>query len=475
MIMNVRWALATLLVLVLGVGAGASDEPVAPSDLVTIKKNGGWCWFQDERAIVVGDTLVVGSVAAATRDGFNRGDICATAYNLKTGESMQVKLSPKFQSDDHDAPAFLKLPDGRILAAYMLHGEGGARKGVSTSSMYWRVTTRAEDATEWGPEQAANVGGGISYTNLFMLSGEGNRIYNFHRNKNGGANNPHFMVSENGGESFAYGGRLLTWERPEKSDSKFTGMDGGRPYLKYASNNLDEIHFVTTEDHPRAYDNSIYHGYIKAGKVYASDGTVVGPLSKTDRTEIKPTDLTLVFEGGRDKVAWTTDLHLDSKGRPYTVFSTQVDGAAGRSTRGKNNDGFDLRYHYARWDGKKWQTNEIAYAGTRLYPNEADYSGLAALHPHDPSTVYISTNADPVTGKKLISKRDGNRHREIYKGATKDEGKTWNWTSITKDSTVDNLRPIIPIWKEGRTILLWLRGSFSTFTDYNLDVVGVIK
>ena len=108
-------------------------------------------------------------------------------------------------------------------------------------------------------------------------------------------------------------------------------------------------------------------------------------------------------------------------------------------------------------------------------PHEADYSGLAALHPHDPSTVYISTNADPVTGKKLISKRDGNRHREIYKGATKDEGKTWNWTSITKDSTVDNLRPIIPIWKEGRTILLWLRGSFSTFTDYDLDVVGVIK
>ena len=80
-----------------------------------------------------------------------------------------------------------------------------------------------------------------------------------------------------------------------------------------------------------------------------------------------------------------------------------------------------------------------------------------------------------MTGKELISKRDGIRHRETYKGATKDEGKTWNWTPITKDSTVDNLRPIIPIWKEGRTILLWLRGSFSTFTDYNLDVVGVIK
>ena len=30
-----------------------------------------------------------------------------------------------------------------------------------------------------------------------------------------------------------------------------------------------------------------------------------------------------------------------------------------------------------------------------MYGSEADYTGLGALHPNDPNTIYISTHVDP--------------------------------------------------------------------------------
>jgi len=474
------WVILIAVAMIVVVGAlGCSSPGVeeimdSPGNApLVIKKNGGWCWYQDERAIIVGGKLIVGSVAGASRDGSDAGDVEATTLDLATGEKFSHKLARKFQADDHDVPAFLVLPDGRILGSFMTHG--GRNTEASTRSMHWRVTTRPGDTSDWGPVQIQDVGGAISYTNLFMLSGESGRIYNFHRSSQDGTsgNNPNYMLSEDGGESFHYGGRLLFWT-PSKGDPKYTGIDGGRPYLKYASNDVDTIHFVATEDHPRAYDNGIYHGYIKDGEIHRSDGSLVGPLSTTEHTEIGPTDLTRVFEGDPDDVAWTIDLHLGETGNPYTVFSVQKDGAAERTETGATEVGQDHRYYYARWDGIEWHSHEMAYAGTRLYPGEDDYTGLAALHPHDPSTVYISTNADPDTGEPLVSEADERRHHEIFEGVTADGGQSWEWTPVTQDSTADNLRPIVPIWEHGGTALLWLRGSLRTYTDYDLDVIGLI-
>jgi hypothetical protein len=118
----------------------------------------------------------------------------------------------------------------------------------------------------------------------------------------------------------------------------------------------------------------------------------------------------------------------------------------------------DLRYYYGRWDGSRWHVHEMAYAGTRLYPYEDDYTGLVALHPHDPNTVFISTDADPKTGAPLISSADGKRHYEIFRGETTDGGATWRWEPITANSTVQNLRPLVPKWKDERTALVWMRG-----------------
>jgi anaerobic selenocysteine-containing dehydrogenase len=52
------------------------------------------------------------------------------------------------------------------------------------------------------------------------------------------------------------------------------------------------------------------------------------------------------------------------------------------------------------------------------------------------------------------------QHRELYRGTTRDAGKTWTWEPITANSTADNLRPLVPKWKDARTALVWMRGAY---------------
>ena len=441
-----------------------SDAP----EVITFATNGGWCWYQDERAIVHDSVLVFGTVAGISARGVNAGDVMVTSYDLETRETLHFELHDKFQSDDHDVPALLTRTDARYLAVYSKHGN-------DTLTRY-RITERPGDISAWDPEVSFNWGARTTYSNLYRLNavgGEVGRIFNFARTV---GNNPNWSYSDDEGATWHYGGRLLSWTRDDfENDPKFTGMDGTRPYVKYASNGEDEIHFITTEDHPRAYDNGLWHGIVKAVDdallITHSDGSLIGLLSDGRTTFVKPTDLTPVFSGDADNVAWTVDLELDGRGYPYAAFSIQHGDGDVRTER--NVGGDDMRYGYARWDGEGWRVHEIAFAGTALYRGEDDYTGLIALDPNDPDVVFISTDADPETGEPLVSSADGERYYEIYRGETEDFGATWDWTALTQNSTADNLRPLVPDWEYG-TIVLWLRGKLRTYTDYDTEVVGMV-
>jgi hypothetical protein len=153
---------------------------------------------------------------------------------------------------------------------------------------------------------------------------------------------------------------------------------------------------------------------------------------------------------------WTTDLTLDAAGTPHAIFTSRV-----------NSSSADHRLYYGKWTGSQWQVTELAKAGAGLYTAEGDYTGLGAIDPRNPSTVYISTNFTPGSGAPLAK-------REIFKGVTPDGGASWNWTPITQDSSVDNIRPIIPAWDNG-TAVMWLRGQYTTYTNYNMAVVGLVE
>jgi hypothetical protein len=207
----------------------------------------------------------------------------------------------------------------------------------------------------------------------------------------------------------------------------------------------------------------VYHVLYRDGQLRHSDGTPIRALPEGLKS---PGEGTLVFQGDPNNVAWTSDLHIDSRGRPYMLFSVQKDSAGVPGGQG----GEDHRYRYARWTGKAWKSEEIAYAGSKLYSGEDDYTGNAALDPHDPDIVYISTNADPVSGRPLISRADGKRHWEIFQGRR--HAARWTWTPMTHDSSADNIRPIVPIWPGKHFALLWLRGKMRAYTDYTFEIVG---
>lgn len=427
---------------VFGVVVASMSIGLGRTEPIRFNDNGGWCWFQDERAILAGNVLLIGSVADdAGTDGEERGgNVEVSVYDLAGRKLLgRVILHEHLQGDDHATPALLALPDGRILAVYARHG--------SDRFVRIRRTLRPGDYLHWGEEQLVEREAGVTYSNLFLLAdengGEG-RIYDFYRGENW---NPNVIISDDDGEHWRYGGHVIRF--------------AGRPYVKYASNNRDIIHFVTTEHHPRDYANSIYHGYLQGGVFHDSSGKRIQAL--TDGP-IRPDQATRIFSGSEREVAWTVDLHLDEDGHPYAAFSVQ-----------RNDDSGDLRYRYARWDGSKWNDFPMAYAGSALYGAERDYSGLVALLPGDPDMVFISADVEPAGGAPLISAADGKRHYEIFKGTTEDGGRTWHWTAVTHNSTEDQIRPIVPIpVGSGKTVLLWLSGTYSSYTQYDLDVVGKV-
>ncbi len=459
--------------------AGARD--VVHGNLIQFASNGAWSWFQDERAIVDAQRgrLIVGSIA--NRDGAVGesldGQVQTTHFDLATGARTRYshhRLRSYGAGDDHNVPALLKKSDGNLLAFYAAHNNVD---GVEDDRSYYRTYDAASQT--WGPESEfhwwdvipdnAPGKGGTTYSNVFQLSaedpdGDGHgRTYNIARTNQ----SPHLMVSDDNGATWRYGGQLTKQAGAAPSSSYVNG------YYKYVSNGVDRIDIVATEFHPRDFNNSLYHAYLQGGKLHRSNGAVIDldvfdAADSFEADKVNSTDdFTPVFRSGAEANSrgWNTDVQSYDDGSISVLFKARAGGYGSHSSGAA-----DHRVWLARFDPQtaEWTTSEIAKAGGQLFPgDETDYTGLGALHPHDPNAIYLSTEIDPNTAEPLA-------HHEIYRGETADDGQTWTWTALTENSSFDNLRPIIPSWDETNTAVLWWRGSMNSSHDYDTAVVGVI-
>ena len=316
----------------------------------------------------------------------------------------------------------------------------------------------------WGPQQVFDWSkqrpGGVNfqttYSNLFYLSAEG-RTYNIAR---GNDKSPNLMASTNMGDTWSYGGQLTM--------NANVGYVNG--YLKYWGNGVDRIDFICTEYHPRDYNTSIYHGYIKNGKSYKSDGTLVDNNILDTLNIPTPVNFTQVFaantvvNGDTMRRCWNIDVQRYDEGTIATLISARANNNEGGSSTTINPD---HRFLYCRYDGSSWTYTYLGKAGLKLYSSEQDYTGLGALCPNDPNTIYISTPFDPRDNTNLGV-------HEIFKGVTTDHGRTWTWTPITRNSVRDNLRPIVPAWDKNNTPLLWWRGTYTSAQLFDAAVVGIL-
>jgi autotransporter-associated beta strand protein len=411
----------------------------------TTAPNGAWSWFEDERAIIDwtdpnNPLLLVSSVSSAANGDAESGDVDLLWRNLTTGTQGEYELHDRFERDDHDSAALYLRPDGRYLAMYSKH--------ITDNLTRWRISTNPHDPTSWEPMQTLNNGAGTTYNNIYHLAGDNNgagRTYNFTRAT---GFDPIVQISNDHGTTWTNVGQLLT-----------QGDGNDRPYLRYASDGK-KIHFISTEEHPRDFANSVYHGYIQDGKLYNTNGSLIDS-NLFDPNAVSPTTLTRIFQNGSSSNgttmnrAWTISLEVDNTGNPVGVFSARA-----------NDNNNDHRFFYGRYDGNEWKVNEFAKAGGFLYASESDYTGLVAIDPENPNVLVMSSKIDP-RSDTTTSKY------ELYKGITTDFGANWNWSAITENSTVDNVRPIIPSWNGKNTALTWMRGTYSTYTSWTTEVVGI--
>ena len=414
-----------------------TGKSFAKGNLITFDNNGFWCWFQDERAII--DTAKNKLIVGAVQSG---GNIHATVYDLVSKKGVTSTIG-KESYDDHAAPGFCILPNGNYLAMFCDH--------------YDRYNTHYSiyDGKAWSNAKNFDynkIPGGTNYTiaynNVYYLSSEG-RVYDFSR-----ANEraPNFIYSMDTGKTFQWGGQLTT----DPSNSYNKG------YYKYWSNHIDRIDFCFTEQHPRDYTTSIYHGYIKDGKSYSTEGACADSNIFDKKNLPTSKNFTKVFAHGANVNGvsmgrcWQSDLMRYPDGVIAIIFQARADNSQN-----------DHRYFYARNNGKEWKWAYLGKGGGPLYSSEQDYIGLGALCPNDQNTIFLSTPFDPSSGSSV------GKH-EIFKGVTTDSGATWKWEAITKNSSVDNLRPIVPEWDSKHFALLWCRGTYSMAQNFNTQIVGFI-
>lgn len=420
---------ALLLSLLLG---GCSPAPQSDTSVQVVAENAAWTWFTDERAIVADSALYVGHVDTA-------GAVGVTTLGLGSERATTVRLSTFREVDDHDNPALLELEDGRVLATYAQHHE--------EPYWYWRSESVESGPVDWSAQQRTDsVGAPVTYSNLFQLSAEDGRIYNFFRALHF---DPTLMNSADGGATWSAPRHLLT-----------SGNDWTRPYVKYAANGEDRIDLLYTQGHPRQKKNNVYHLYYRDGGLHRSDGTTICRLEAENCLPVQVSQGTRVYDAEEAGRAWVWDLEYAANGEPVGVYVTARDSTVGK----------DLRYRYARYDAEKqtWTEREIAHAGTRLYDDERHYAGGIALDPGHVGRVYASANVNPASGDSTAT-----GHYQLYRGEV--EGQDWTWTQITETEGADNLRPFVPRRADGHQVVLWLRGEYGSYTDYDTDIVGRIQ
>jgi hypothetical protein len=446
----------------------AQSSPATPDwvagDLIAIDAESGWTWYTDERAIVDFPRIIVGGIRGNDLFG-TIGDVMCTTFDLRSGQRTPFVLGgppiaepsnkPPGESledqDDHNTASFAKLPDGHYYAAWTSHSEN--------NFTYLRKSTHPNDATAWDPTEryvrrpsdGASGTNDVSYANLIYLSAEGTgqgRLYNFHRNEGEGSWDRYFIFSDDLGVTWQWGGR-------------HTGEDTNRvrPYPKYASNGVDTIYFITTEDNS---GHNIWSGYLKDGKGHRMDGTVVD-FNIFDNVAPAVDAYTpvmmsgTVVDGVPMRLLWTRDLELDRSGTLAATWRAYGNGSSS-----------DARHFYGRWmpSTQAWLVNQLAFTGNLPILKQQDgfeqHRGtpLSAINPANVNVTYFASSVDPETNSEIFSSAVGRPMLEVYRAETSDNGASWTYEAITRNSSSHNFRVTVLDWDEENTAVMWMRGYY---------------
>lgn len=422
-----------LLAMTLGVMPGnAKTSKAAAKDFsgYTVADEGAWCWFADPRAIEF--TSKDGAMRKTFVGYIDRhGSVKATQVDHIAGTTEEVMVRSWFQPDDHNNPAFLVLPDDRIMIIYSRH--------TDEPCFYYRISRMPGDITMLGEEKVLKTSFNTTYPNPYILSDDPEHIYMCWRGTN-------------------WHPTVARMTMPDKDDNirfdwgphQMVQSSGARPYAKYISNGKDKIYLAYTTGHPdNEYPNWLYCNIFDINSRQLTDirGNI---LSTVGVTQVRRTEEYLkahpyaVVDHPADRRDWIWNMAFDSKGYPV-IGMTRI-----------SKDKHQHDYYYAKWNGEAWQQTFVADGGGHFHQSpetENCYSGGMAVDRNDPTVVYCSV---PVNGVY-----------EIVRYTMSEDGtRVLGSEAVTHDSKKNNARPYVTetagdiSCKRGMEGLYWMHGDY---------------
>jgi rhamnogalacturonyl hydrolase YesR len=382
-----------------------------------------WTCLNSERAVLADEHAYLGAVNSAGRTKLY-------AYRLNPNNAPSIlngsaDLGSWMERDDRNHPALLRF-GYKLLAVYSGRGTGG---GWS-----WRIATIPKELPEWGAMKikwseegmfpADSVG--TSGSSLVRLSAENGRIYHF------------------------FGGSDLTWSDDDgvtwEPAVRFMVAPGS--CVSIADNGRDRIDIVFIDP----ADNGLHHIFYQDGAFHSCGGRLSRSLREVSEKPLTSADATRIHGG----CVSVQNLGYDRNGLPVAVFVTSSESGG-------------FHYRSARWDGCQWISSQIACAGTSLHQNGSHDAGGITLDPDNDGVVYLSTNVDPVTG---VPNATG--FHQLFRGVADETGENHTWEQLTFDANRDNIRPYVPRGHGDMRCVLWLRGTYRSHSDYQMDIYGLV-
>ncbi len=498
-----------------------------------VTNNGGWNWYVEPSGthIQPGDALAsrYESGQYSSNGGYefkhdktymgwveDEGTIVVGEYDHVNDTYKRVVVHEFLEADDHNNPAVVVLPDGRIMIFYSKH--------TTENRMYYCVSKNPEDITEWNDWQyyycytaVEDATWNATYPTVFIVHDdegiEGNDvIYVGWRGVHWKPTLAKFSIPDENGVVETIMGQTQFANTTYNTGSYADGgrSDGNRrPYTKYDYDFDRNLIYITfTANHPdNDVNNNIYYVTLNLNdqNLYTAKGNLLQPLPfentadfvsqgaagtngqwgiitnelVDDYPELLVFDSNAQITSGGERRGWTWDIKVNEKGEPCIVYvdvtatAPNEDGSLPSWYGPSVNDSTRSHhyYWYARWDTdtQTWVKTFLTYGGKWWHENatqERCYSGGLTFDHNaaDANVIYLSI---PTMGEY------GNIF-EIYRWESDDHGATWTIREpITENSKINNVRPnIIYNYKvdgDGNPQgprLLWKSGEYRYWMNY---------
>ncbi len=392
---------------------------------VPMVKSGAWTWFNYPVAIHYKgkyDRTYYGFVGVD-------GGIRVSSYDHKQKVNVSTFELGKFEVDDHNNPAVQVLDDGNIIVFYSRHNKD--------NNLRYRITTIAEDISTLGPEQILeSPTGKVTYAQAVVYQ---ERIVVFYR-----VSDRYWAIriSENSGKIWG-------------DEKKFLDLgEGQKAYIKISQRMNPDVHYavdIIISGHPdNDSDNNIYYAYLwlDNGEIRIPEGYIdnINTLKKP----LTQNQLMKAYE-------WREN---EAKVRIWDVYSLKNKPALAFS---KIDSQEEHSYYYAIYnpDKNKFDVSYITSAGGTISDErEISFSGgMSFIKEKDNwNIIYIS--------------REINGKWEIEEWRTPDNGINWMSRPITKNSYLDNVRPMSVVDSHPSLEVLWMHGAYQHYTEYITEING---